>query len=99
MLCLANVYDPYNDNPMFFSKLFIDFNNVSSNDLVLEAYFNLILNDNLNKVSGATKRCNYKVREIVHSHMRTMNFSDSSFFHPYKQILSEIKFADFPLQG
>ena len=51
MLCLAKVYGPNNDSPMFFSNFFNDFNNFSSYDVILGGDFNLILNNNLDKMA------------------------------------------------
>ena len=76
MLCLANVYGQNNDKPMYFSNFFDNFNNFSSYDLILRD-FNIILNNDPDKIGGAFQHSNYKAREVVSSHMWAMNLSDS----------------------
>ena len=96
MLCSANVYGPNNDNPMFFSIFCNDLNNFSSYDVILGGDFNLILNNDLDKIGGASQHSNYKAREVVRSHMREMNLSGSfRVCHPFMKIFTRIQTTAF----
>ena len=61
MLCLANVYDPNNNKPMFF---FNDFNNFSFYDAIVGGDFNLDLNDDLDKIGGASQHAIIKLERL-----------------------------------
>ena len=96
MLCLANVYGPNNDNPHVFSNFFNDLNNFLSYDVILGGDFNLILNNDLDKIGGASQHSNYKAREVVRSHMRAMNLSNSfRIFHPFMKTFTRIQITPF----
>ena len=96
MLCLANVYDPNNDNPMVFPNFFNDLKNFSSYDVILGGGFNLILNNDLDKIGGASQHSNYKAREAIRSHMRAMNLSDSfRIFHSFMKTFTRIQITPF----
>ena len=96
LLCLANVYGPNNDNPMFFSNFFNDLNNFSSCDVILGRDFNLILNNDLDKIDGECQHSNYKASEVVRSHMRAINLSDFfRIFHPFMKTFTRIQITPF----
>ena len=78
--------------PCFFS----DLNNFSSYDVILRGDFNLSLNNNLDKIVGASQHSNYKARKVVCSHMRAMNLSDSfRIFHPFMKTFTRIQITPF----
>ena len=79
-----------------FSKTFNDLNNFSLKDINLGGNFNLVLSNNFDEIGGATQYSIHKNNEVVHSHMRTINFSDCfCSFHPYKKIFTRIQVTQF----
>ena len=78
MLFLTNVYGPNETTPRIF--FLNDLNNFSSNDVISGGDFNLILNNDFDKIGGAFQHSNYKSCEIVCSQMRTMNLSNFFVF-------------------
>ena len=96
MLCLANIFGPNNDNPVYFLNFFNDHNNFSLYDTILGGDFNIILNNDLDKIGSASQHSNYKAREVVRSHMWAMNLSDFFWiFHPFMKTFTRIQITPF----
>ena len=96
MSCLANVCCTSNDTPTIFSNLFNDLNNFLFYDLILGGDFHLNQNNDLDKIGGASQHSNYKAREVVRSHMQTMNLSDScSNFHLFVKTFTRIQITPY----
>ena len=81
---------------MITACFFNDLNNFSSYDVILGGDFNLILNNDLDKISGAFQCSNYKAREVVCSHMLAINLSDSfCIFHPFMKTFTRIQITPY----
>ena len=81
--------------PLFF-KCFRCLNTFSLYDVILGGDFNLISNNGLDKFGGASQQSNYKAREIVRSHKRTMNLDEFfCIFYPYMKTFARIQITPF----
>ena len=77
-------------------NFFNDLNNFSSHDVILGGDFILILNNDLDKIGGASQHSNYKAREVDCTHMRTMTLSDSfRIFHPFMKTFTRNQITPF----
>ena len=69
-LCLANVYGPNVDNPSFYSNLFNQLQSFSTSDIILGGDFNLVLNNDLDKLGGSPQHINYKANNVANTNMK-----------------------------
>jgi len=91
VFCLVNVYGPNNDSPDFFPHLFDQIQSLSSYEVILGGDFNLVLNNDRDKLGGSPQHNNYKASAAaVNAHMQTMGLCDiCRALHQYTKCLLE----------
>ena len=90
--CLANVYGPNVDNPTFHSNLFNQLLNFSTSDIILGGDFNLVLNNDFDKLVGSPQHSNYKASNVVNANMKTLGLTDIfRCLHPTKRLFTRVQ--------
>jgi len=69
MFCLVNIYRLNIDSPDFCLHLFNQIQNVSFYEVILGGDFNLVLNNDLDKLGGSPQHSNYKASSAVNAHI------------------------------
>ena len=90
--CLGNVYGPNVDNPTFYSNLFNQLQNFSTSDITLGGDFNLVLNNDFEKLGCSPQYSNYKASNVVNTNMKTSGLTDIfRSLHPTKKLFTRVQ--------
>jgi len=75
-LALANIYAPNNDDPTFFSSVFIHLVDFKCEEIIIDGDFNLILDVEKDK-KGGLARTHKKSLEVINSFSENLDLIDA----------------------
>ena len=84
-LTIANIYGPNVDDFDFFRNMFVTLNDFSKNEILMGGDFNVILNNDLDKLNGSLHK-NKLARQEILNYIKSLNLIDA-----YRELHPDVK--------